>query len=204
MPLSLLAHAVLLPLHPLGFLLPWAHFLVVGSVPLAWACWVLGLVGLLAVCGAPKAVEEYLRQRGYILNEIRSSAGPLVAAIGASAAEDSLQNTRALFLLRVHGQQVEALYQSLTLGEYAPTAIRWIALSDSGPPGVVITFGYNEIPEVGTMILALRDGGMVETYVDGTVTCRAAEIRDIDDDPALELISYASDLSGGTAAALAM
>jgi hypothetical protein len=107
---------------------------------------------------------------------------------------------RTLLLLRVSGDSLIEIHSPWTLGEYDPSLVRWLRLFGEDVDGVIITFDYPEVAEVGSVVFSVRSGQLVRTFVDASSTCRPAEIRDIDHDGQLELLSYVDDPAGGDCA----
>jgi hypothetical protein len=141
-------------------------------------------------------IRQYLATQDYKLDGIAATKNGFHAVI---ARREAVQ-LRQLFPLRVRNGSVELLHDPIPLSGIGPSSVEWVEVSGQSVDGLIITFNYSEVAEVGTVVFSLREPGLVQTYVDENPTCRPAELRDLNNNGQLELLTYMEDPSGGDCA----
>jgi hypothetical protein len=106
-------------------------------------------------------------------------------------AEDTTTGGRYILLVRVQDDSVILLHEPMELGILPEPDLRWLSLDRDGLNGVVMSI-FDPFEAVGTGIFELENDTLRRIYADGNI-CQPAELRDVDGDWQLELVSYVED-----------
>ena len=131
---------------------------------------------------------ERLLAAGYRAHRILAQKGRYFAVL--------TEQNGTFYVAPVHADStISFLGDPLHIGDLAPQQTNWFGFDTNTISGLAVTFNAPIENIVGTALYAVSANRLTKVFTDAKGTCRPAELKDLDADGRLELISYTEDPS---------
>jgi hypothetical protein len=138
-----------------------------------------------------RVATALLHRQGFKVERLAASRPPFYAFI-ARAHDDSLPNV----VVARTGHDAAVIGKPLALGQFLPSAVRWVQLPDSI---LLLQVAFDNVVEgmVGTTLYRIHGDSVLKVFADGRDACAPASLRDLNGDGVPELLVRSEDPSHG-------